>query len=356
MLSALALAFVAFQSYVSGMYVLEACARAEALESVAAAVPAGKGRLSPHGLPQAFPLTIRDRKFELSELCRTFLGRPARNFFTLTVMGDIYGFTWALSAVFGSSLADSLPLTGNPDRDYVTYVLIFMAVTSALSCTPMSEQINVQLAFLAGRLLMVSLVIGTVAAACLSDVPHFGSDLTRPSPNVPLLADLRHAVSTLVLCVFASSYQFTVPTLTSETRDKAKMASVLRSSVTFVCASNMVLSLVVAIAFGYATSQSNNLGWVDYHGGTWDGQGDVRTGRAVWASLISRYVVLFGAIDGVAVYPLNAIGLGEILMGSVYEDRVHEVQRDWRVRTAFRLLASVPQAVGSLFVKDLGVM
>jgi hypothetical protein len=66
--------------------------------------------------------------------------------------------------------------------------------------------------------------------------------------------------------------------------------------------------------------------------------------------------VLFAAIDGVAVYPLMAISLGDILMGAVYAEKFHEVKDDWRVRTFFRLLASIPQAIGALFVKDLGAM
>ena len=143
---------------------------------------------------------------------------------------------------------------------------------------------------------------------------------------------------------------------TNETTNKKKMVSVIRSSVGFVYTSNLVLSLTVALFFGLATNESNNLSWIDYHGGTWNGEGDMQENRSAWATFISRYIVLYGAIDGVAVYPLNAIGLGEILMGSIYEGSVHEVQKNWRVRTTFRLLASVPQAVGSLFVNDLGIM
>jgi hypothetical protein len=61
-------------------------------------------------------------------------------------------------------------------------------------------------------------------------------------------------------------------------------------------------------------------------------------------------------IDGIAVYALIAISTGEILMGAVYGDRVHEVELDWRIRTAFRLLGSIPQAIGAMYVSDLGVI
>jgi hypothetical protein len=65
---------------------------------------------------------------------------------------------------------------------------------------------------------------------------------------------------------------------------------------------------------------------------------------------------VFAAIDGVAVYSLVAISTGEILMSAVYGDNVHEVELDWKIRTAFRLLGSIPQAIGAMFVSDLGVI
>jgi hypothetical protein len=43
-------------------------------------------------------------------------------------------------------------------------------------------------------------------------------------------------------------------------------------------------------------------------------------------------------------------------MGAVYGDRVHKVELDWRIRTAFRLFGSIPQAIGAMFLSDLGVI
>jgi hypothetical protein len=65
-------------------------------------------------------------------------------------------------------------------------------------------------------------------------------------------------------------------------------------------------------------------------------------------------MVLFAAIDGVAVYSLIAISTG-ILASAVYGDRVHEVELDWRIRTA-SVSGSIPQAIGAMFVSDLGVI
>lgn len=374
-LTPICLALVSLQSYISGTFVLEACARAEALthlidvhgshpqdhpnessmsssaEAELASVPSGSGR----SLPRDYSVMVYERKFELSELCRFFMGRRLRNFFTLTTMGDLYGLTWALAVVFGSALADGIPLSGDENRDSKVYVLIFGAVTAALACVSIPDQIAVQLTFLAARLVMVALMVATAAVAYVSDdVPQFGTQV-GPQLDVPIAA-FRNTVGTLVMCVFATAFQFSVPSLTSATGNKKQMVPVLKVSVGFVYASNLLLSVVVAVFFGLTTNQSSNLNWVDYHGGTWDGEGDIRENRAGWATFISQYIVLFAAIDGVAVYPLCAISLGDIMMGAVYEDRVHEVENRWTIRTSFRLLASIPQAVLAIFVDDLGVM
>jgi hypothetical protein len=44
------------------------------------------------------------------------------------------------------------------------------------------------------------------------------------------------------------------------------------------------------------------------------------------------------------------------LMAAVYGDRVHDMEEDWRFRTAFRCLASLPPAVGALVVTDFSVI
>ena len=94
------LVFVALQSYISGIFVLESCARAEALENVEETLDSGSQHSS-NGQNPRLAVSVKKMKFELSELCRYFMGRRLRNFFTFTTVCDLYGVTWALSAVFG---------------------------------------------------------------------------------------------------------------------------------------------------------------------------------------------------------------------------------------------------------------
>jgi hypothetical protein len=43
-------------------------------------------------------------------------------------------------------------------------------------------------------------------------------------------------------------------------------------------------------------------------------------------------------------------------MGAVYGDRVLKLEQDWRIRSAFRLLASIPLAFGALVLSDFSVI
>lgn len=65
---------------------------------------------------------------------------------------------------------------------------------------------------------------------------------------------------------------------------------------------------------------------------------------------------MFPAVDVVSAYPLNAITLGNNLLGAVYGKRIHEVEKNRLIRTAFRLLASVPPIVFGILVRELGVI
>jgi hypothetical protein len=119
----------------------------------------------------------------------------------------------------------------------------------------------------------------------------------------------------------------------------------------------MILGLLLAIYFGSQDiAKSSNLNWLEFHGGTWDGTGRVQDGRAGWASFICNYIVVFAALDGLAIYPLIAVSLGDILLGAYYGEKAQEHHHDWKCRSFFRIISSVPQLIGAMFVRDLGVM
>mmetsp|Transcript_29695 Transcript_29695/g.30180 ORF Transcript_29695/g.30180 Transcript_29695/m.30180 type:complete len:139 (+) Transcript_29695:402-818(+) len=66
------------------------------------------------------------------------------------------------------------------------------------------------------------------------------------------------------------------------------------------------------------------------------------------------YIMLFPAIDVVSAYPLNAITLGNNLLGAVFGKRIHEVEKNRWIKTGFRLLSSIPPIILAVLIKELG--
>lgn len=131
---------------------------------------------------------IRNRKFELPELSRIFLGETWRIFFTVTICCDLYGLTWSVASVFASSLASNFSMRDNQD-DYVLFIVIFAAAVVPMSFLSIVDQLYVQLLFFIGRLGMVALMLGTTAVAFNSSEPHFGDQIGAQQSSP--LADFR---------------------------------------------------------------------------------------------------------------------------------------------------------------------
>jgi hypothetical protein len=342
LLTSIVLGAVALQTYITASFVLEACARAQALDLLAT------DGSSMFRMPRRYSMKIRERKYELSLLTDIFLGRVGSVFFSITTLGDLYGITWALCSIFANAFANEFPLGDTQDGGYKPYIAIFMVVAVPLACTSVTDQLGIQMVFMTARFVMVILMVGTVAGAYGADEPHFGSQ-TGPVNDVAL-AKPSNIASVTMTCIFATAFQFSAPTMAGESRSKTGLTQVFGIATAFSYGTNLLLGILLALFFGQDQPGSSNLNWGNYHGGT--GEDD----PAGWARAISGYIVLFAAIDGIAIYSLIAVSTGEILMGAVYGDRVHEVELDWRIRTAFRLLGSIPQAIGAMFVSDLGVI
>jgi hypothetical protein len=329
---------VVLQTNIATAFLLEASARAQALDLL---MPDGS-------LPRHYTLKIRERKYELSLLTNIFLGRKWFLFFSLTTLACMYGIMWALCTTFANAFADKFPLGDAQDGGYIPYVVMFMAVTVPLSCTSLADQQWIQMSFVMIRLVMVILMVGTVVIAYGSDEGHFGSQV-GPVNDISL-AKPSNIVQVTMTCIFGSIVQFAVPTIADETRSKTGLSRVFGIATTLTCISNLLLGILLAMFFGQDQPDTANLNWVNYHGGT--GEGD----PAAWATAISSYTVLAAAIHCFPQSALVAMSTGGIVMGAVYGDRAHEVEKNWRIRTAFRLLASVPPAFGAMVLSDFSVI
>jgi len=288
-------------------------------------------------------MEIRETKYELTSLQNTFLGPRWTKFFLCTTACDLYSITWLLCSIFGQAVASQTSFAG-VDDDYKLWVGVFMMITVPLSCTSILDQALLQFIFLGGRMVMVLCMIGTVIVALVhSDSNHFG-DQIGPINDSPV-ADLGHTITIIQTAIFSTSFQFSVPAMAGASSNKKSMTAIFRHAVTFVYVSNCLLAILMAIYFGSATNPSSNLNWSTYH-----------AGKNGWSKFVSEYVVLFAALDGLAIFPLICCSLGDILLAGVFGDKAPMVENNFKVRTLFRVIASLPQTVGALFVKDLGVL
>lgn len=161
------------------------------------------------------------------------------------------------------------------------------------------------------------------------------------------------------ICVFATSFQFSVPVIAEAVEHKSSIRRIYGGSTSIIAISVLILSLLLASFFGSELmEESSNLNWAVYHGGT--GRFEEEIGDWVdvawWARFLSKYVVIYPAIDGISTFVLCAVSLGEIIMGSWYGSSIHELESSWKRRLVFRLLGSVPQLIGAAFVRDISVM
>lgn len=332
-LSTVILFLVVLQTYISSNFLLVAGAHAEALNN----------HTSLGGtLPVNYSFALRHRKYEVSHLYCIFMSRIESSFFTLTTVGDLYGISWAIISIFGSTLAEWFPLHSDIDS-FKLYLLLFACFAVPLSCTSIVDQVWVQLIFLFLRMVMVFFMLITVFAAMGHQ--HFG-DFDGPVDYVPLV-DFKHILPIIMTCIFSTAYQFSVPSVATSSRNTKTVSQVFQAATIAVYATNLLVAVWIAVYFGRdGTPSSSNLLWSNYHGGHVED-------TPWWAVFISSYVTTFAAIDGLTVYPLLVISLGGILMGLVYGDNVHEAEENWKIRTGFRLLGAIPQAIGAVFVSDL---
>jgi len=137
------------------------------------------------------------------------------------------------------------------------------------------------------------------------------------------------------------------------------MGRIYSASVGFVAATVLVLSLVLASYFGSEFMEpSSNVNWAVYHGGTGrlNEESGAWVGTAWWATALSRYVVVYPAVDGISTFVLCAVSLSEIIKGAWYGNSIHGVKSNWKLRLWFSILGSVPQIIGAAFARDLSIM
>jgi amino acid permease len=267
---------------------------------------------------------VKHRKFEVNSLCRVFVGKTGLRIYTAFICLYIYCTLWAYTSVFASAMAKAFPFFngGDFDSNYFIFALVFAAMVVPMSCMELDEQVVVQVLMTGARFLMLGLMVGT-SSLCAQDIHSTTGNNFQEAPMIRLAG----AHKMLPIMVFAHIYHHSVPGLAHPVADKKKLSGIFRATIIFSTIAYAFIGIILASTFGASIEQSSNLNWKSFTGGTAvvNESGEI-VSIAWWAKAISIYVLCFPALDVISAFPLNAITLGNNMMGSFYGRKIHEVE------------------------------
>lgn len=289
-------------------------------------------------------------KYESTELCDIFLGPKGRIAYTITITIYLYMTLWAYATVFAKMLAAHADIGPS---SYAVYLALFAGVVVPCSLMELSEQITVQVILSCCRVLMFALMVGTILYAQTQFLPTFGEYLP-PASAEPNLFHMDKIYLLLPVATYASIFHQALPDLSQPVADKSQLLKIFSSALVISMVAYSLVGVTVSWYFSDTTNVASNLNWLTFHGK----YNEVSDAIPVYARLISFFIVLFPAFDVASVFPLNAITLGNSLMGSYFGAEVHllEASALKTRREIFRLLAAMPPIIAAYLVRDLGAI
>jgi len=246
---------------------------------------------------------------------------------------------------------------------YAVYAAAFAFVVVPMSCLELHEQVTAQVLLSICRFIMVFLMVWT-SSDCAGSLNRRSNNDGVPDPSeedeTPIISGGGAPLfrpsgmhKMLPIVVFAMIYHNSIPGLAHPVGDKRKLSPIFISTTVFCALAYSLIGIVLGYAFGDSIEQSSNLNWAHC---AWEAGPDDGRGSNLVSQLIRLYIVLFPALDVLSAYPLNAITLGDNMLGAYHGRRIHEVENNRWERLPFRLLASVPPIVLAVLVRELGTI
>jgi len=291
---------------------------------------------------------VGKRKYEINELCETFLGSWGARIFTLFLSLYMYGVLWVFSSVFAKALTSAIPLG---DFSYYIYLGLFALIVVPASCMELSEQVGVQVVLALCRVVMVVFMLATVLIAYASEGDdgtsrHFGA-----VEHADVKEDLFHLNGLhiiLPIAVYANVFHQSIPPLAEPCADKKQLTSIFFATLFICIIAYSLVGFALSFYFGELIESSANLNWAHY------GSDFTNPFAKGVASIVQFFVIIFPALDVGSAFPLNAITLGNNLFTTFVGTDAS--QEDKSKLLYFRLLASVPPIIGAAMLSKLGTI
>lgn len=336
---------VTFISWMSTLWILESMERAEAWTKRINGV-----RID--GVGESVPdYRVSQKKFEIVDLVKLFLGSPWNQVYRLTLAVYLSGALWSYASVFGSSFAANLPLNipslgiqvnGGRVCDiymeshrgchnlYSIYLAIFALFVIPLSCKDLKDQKFVQVCLSLFRFLTIALMVGTATAALAAG---------EKSSSIPESSSAG-IISFLPVAVYSQLFHHSVPGLTQPLRHKAKAGKIYAMVMFSTFALYFMLSIVLGLFFGSSLEAQCTINWTKSS-----------APGPKWAAYI---IVLFPAFDVISAFPLGAITLvNNILSEQEIISSPRLASHSSFVKYALRISVAAVPIVGAFLEHDL---
>ena len=321
---------------------------------------------------------VGNQKYEVTELCKIFLGKQSVRLYTFLIAVYMYGTLWAYSTVFSQSLAMRLPLFPQElssevvelsIASYRIYLLLFAAIVVPSSMLELSEQVLVQVTLSICRLLMVVLMISTICFATIQqsiDSSNGHDEASQPFGPLTRFQENLHSDNAvhdpinmnklyllLPMAAYATIFHHSIPSISQPVKNKLQLGRIFTVTLLICFIAYAAMAIVISSYFGNKTLICSNLNW-DFYWGVLTENREI----PLYARCISSFVVLLPALDVASAFPLNAITLGNSLMSSYYGSRIHVLgtREASRAKIFFRSIAAAPPIIASSLMFDLGTI
>jgi len=339
------------------------------------------------------------RPVEVIDLVKLFLGSRHTLLYQASLMCLMYVGLLAYAQVFESSLQSLLPSVKPQSTAWLS--VLFGILVVPLSCMDLDEQFFVQAICAFVRFLSIGLmVMGSVVGILFDfkDSQQFSEGIAHnfstlhgdtgalPSPPyfAPPIKDMMSYTSDMngfaimfSTAVFSQLFQHSVPGLIRPLSDKKKVKTIFGSAIFTTFSMYLILGSAAAAYFGSQTKQSINLNFANFKYGL--NEETSSPILLILCKISSSIILFFPALDTISVFPLIASTLGSNLFASkvgavdlilkfmipespccgnneIKLSKKRRGERATKIAIIFwRLVASIPPIIGSIWVKDLSL-
>ena len=303
-----------------------------------------------------------ERRFELPELCRIYLGRGGGFLYLLMAIFYLFLSQWMTGPMVGTGLATNIPIntgifevcseddfgsdlhpSGGCWNTYALYVLIYTVTVSLIACLELKEQAIFQVIMAILRFgVILSMTVYSVVSFVNEDSHSRTSNATVTfHEDIPYTRfNLNGFLATVPVIVYAQMLETSIPSITQPISNKRGL--VFLYSAVFLSTTLLYGTLGVAVAL-YKQNDVKELctaNWEELTGPKHSGI--VRA--------FSYFIVLFPSLEAWSGYSITTLVMANMVENMFIKDPKRMLDRS--TRAVHRFSWAVVPLIGSIYITD----